>query len=81
MMNRRTRLIRYIVIANVVALFTALFGLVQGIAKSSDSLPVLQKLGIMAVDHSVQVIGLAIFLIFNLMFVAIWLVEGWTSTK
>ncbi len=73
-MKRMTKLSHYLVIANLVILAGLLVGLVKGVADSSDTIPVLDKMGIAMSNHDFQFSFLVLTLITNLFFAVIWFI-------
>ena len=80
-MKRMTKLVQYIVMANAMVLVTIFLGLVQGIAKPPDSIPILEKIGIAISDSKFQLLILGLLLFFNLFFTLIWFVDNRRSNN
>ncbi len=72
-----TKLIKYIVAANGVALAGLIWGLTEGFAESPHDIAMLKFVGIALADRKFQLTFLGGTLFLNLMFTVFWFIDGW----
>ena len=75
-MKRMTKLSHYLAMANGLVLVAIILGLVQGVAKAPDTIPVLEMVGAAASTQKFQFVILGMFFFLNLFFAAIWFFDS-----